>query len=113
MNYASSYIPDLAKKKKDLQSLLRKNNTRGWSDYHTQIVRYLKEECKNVPQLRLPQPEDNLIVQTDVSDKVWSPILKTNLKKIRGYHSGIFSQTEENYNTMEKEILAIIKGIKK
>jgi len=52
-------------------------------------------------------------VQTDVSDKVWSPILKTNLKKIRGYHSGIFSQTEENYNTMEKEILAIIKGIKK
>ena len=45
LNHASSYIPDLAKKKKDLQSLLRKNNTRGWSDYHTQIVKNLKEEC--------------------------------------------------------------------
>ena len=35
LNYANSYIQDLAKKKKNLQSLLRKNNTRGWSDYHT------------------------------------------------------------------------------
>ena len=32
LNYASSYISDLAKKKKDLQSLLRKNNTLGWTE---------------------------------------------------------------------------------
>ena len=31
LNYASSYIPDLAKKKQDLQSLLRKDNTNGWN----------------------------------------------------------------------------------
>jgi len=31
LNYASSYISDLAKKKKDLQSLLRKNNILGWA----------------------------------------------------------------------------------
>ena len=30
----------------------------------------LKEECKNLPQLRLPEPEDNLILQTDASDNV-------------------------------------------
>jgi len=70
LNYASSYILDLANKKKDLQSLLRKNNTKGWSGYHTQIVKNLKEECENLPQIRLPEPEDNLIMQTDASDKV-------------------------------------------
>ena len=52
-------------------------------------------------------------MQTDASNKVWSAILRTDLNKICGYHSGIFSQTEEMYNTMGKEILAIIKGIKK
>ena len=43
LNYASAYIPDLEKKKKDLQSLLRKNNTRGWIDHDTHIVKNLKE----------------------------------------------------------------------
>jgi len=43
LSYAISYILDLAKKKNDLQRLLRKNNTRGWNDYHTQIVKNLKE----------------------------------------------------------------------
>ena len=52
-------------------------------------------------------------MQTDASDKVWSAVLKTDLNEICRYHSGIFSQTEENYNTMEKEILAIIRGTKK
>jgi len=93
--------------------LLRKNNTKGWNDYHSQIVKNLKEECKNPPQLRLLEPEDNLVMQTDASDKVWSAILKTYLNKICGYHSVTFSQTKENCNTMEKEILAIIRGIKK
>jgi len=35
------------------------------------------------------------------------------VNEICGYHSRTFSPTKENYNTMKKEILAIIKGIKK
>jgi len=66
-----------------------------------------------LPQLRLSEPEDNLIMQTDASDKVWSAILKTNLNQICRYHSGTFSPMQENYDTMEKEILAIIIRIKK
>ena len=52
LNYANYYIADLAKEKKDLYNLLRKNNIKGWSDCHTQVVKNLKEECKNVPHLR-------------------------------------------------------------
>jgi len=42
LNYASSYIPDLGKKKRDLRSLLRKNNTIGWIEKHTEIVKKIK-----------------------------------------------------------------------
>ena len=107
-NYATAYIFDLTKKKKDLQSLWRKNNTKGWSDHHTQIVKKLKEEYRNLPQLKLPEPEDNLIIQTDAFDRVLSAVFKTDLNEICGFHCGTFSQTEENHNTMEKEILATI-----
>jgi len=113
LNYASSYIPDLAKKKKDLQSLLRKNNTLGRTEKHIEIVKKLKEECQQLPSLRLPEPKDNFILQTDAFDKTWAAVLKTDLNEICGYHSGTFSEHEENYNTMEKELLAIIKGITK
>ena len=39
--------------------------------------------------------------------------MKTDLKKICGCHSKTFSEREENYNIIEKELLAIIRGITK
>jgi len=96
-----------------LQSLLRKNNTLGWTEKYTEIVKKLKEECQQLSSLRLLEPEDNLILQTDASDKTWTAVLKTDLNEICGYHSGAFSEREENHNTMEKELLVIIRGITK
>ena len=113
LNYAEGFIPDLAKKKHEIQKLLRKNNTKGWNSKHTDIVVSLKEECKTLPELRLPDDKDNLIVQTDASDLYWSAILKTDLNEICRYTSGTFSQAEVNYTTHEKELLGVIKGIRK
>jgi len=96
-----------------LQSLLRKNNTLGWTEKHTEIVKKLKEECSWLPSLRLPESEDNLILQIDASDKIWATVLKIDLNEICGYHSETFSEREENYNTIEKELLAIIRIITK
>ena len=62
LKHASSYIPSLAKNKKDLQSLFRKNNTLDWTEKYTKIVKKLKEECQQLPNLRLPEPEDKLIM---------------------------------------------------
>jgi len=101
LNYATFDIPNLAKKTKDLQSLLRKNNTKGWSDLHTQNVKKLKEEYRNLPQLRLPESEDNLIMQADASNRVQSAVLRVDLNEICGYCSSTFFGTEENCNTTE------------
>ena len=68
LNYASSYILDLTKKRKDLQCLLSKNNTLGGTDKHTYIGILLKEKYKQLTSLRLPDQKDNLILQIDASD---------------------------------------------
>ena len=43
-------------------------------------------------------------MQTNAFYKVWSAILRTDINEVCRYHSDTFSKTEENYNTMEKEI---------
>ena len=93
--------------------MLRKNNTRGWSEEHTKSVKTLKEECKNLPALRLPEENDKLVIQTDASDLYWGAILKTDVNEICRYISGTFNQAQVNYPVHEKELLAIYKGIKK
>ena len=113
MNYEREFIPQLEKKRSLLQKLLRKNNTIGWSNDHTEAVKSLKEEYKNLPKLRLPEPEDNLILQTDASDLYWAVILKIDINKICRYTSGTFNSAEVNYSTNEKILLAIVKGIRK
>ena len=50
----------------------------------TGIIKNLKEECTNLPRLTPPEPENNLIMQIDASNKVWSAVLRTNLNEICG-----------------------------
>lgn len=113
MNYAGEFIPDLAKKRNLLQKLIRKSNRLGWTKEHTKCIKNLKEECKNLPKLRLPDESDNLVLQTDASDYHWGAILQTGLNEICRYTSGTFNDAETRYSTNEKELLAIVKGIRK
>ena len=89
--------------------LLIKKNQTGWSEKHTIIVKELKNICSNLPKLRLPNENDNLILQTDASDKYWTTILTTELGEICHYTSGTFNYNQINYDINEKELLAIIK----
>ena len=77
------------------------------------IVKRLKDICSNLPKLRLPNVNDNLILQTDASDKYCAAILKIDLGEICHYTSGTFNNNHINYDINEKELLAIIKEINK
>jgi len=70
--------------------------------------------CKNPPVLNFPNEEDDVILETDASNEHWSAALKIKEgEKLCKYCSGGFNKTECNYPTMEKEILAVIRGIEK
>ena len=113
LNYSSDFIKGLAKERHELQKLLTNKNQTGWSEKHTIIVKRLKNICSDLPKLRLPNENDNLILQTDASDKYWETILKTYLGEICRYTSGTFNDNKINYDINENELLAIIKGINK
>ena len=93
--------------------MLTKKNQTELSEKHTMIVKRLKDICSNLPKLRLPNENDNLILQTHVSNKYWAAILKTDLGEICRYTSGTFNNNQINYDINENELLAIIKGINK
>ena len=93
--------------------MLTKQNQTEWSEKHTMIVKRLKDICSNLLKLRLPNENDNLILQTYASDKYWAAILKTDLGEICRYTSGAFNNNQINYDINEEELLAIIKGINK
>ena len=70
--------------------------------------------CKNHPVLNFPNEEDDLILETAASNEYWSVVLKIKKgEKLCKYCSGSFDKGECNYPTMKKEILVVIRGIKK
>jgi len=67
--------------------------------------------CKNLPVLNLPNEENDLILEINASNEHWSAVLKIKGEKLCKYCSGSINKAEYNYLTMEKEILAVIRGI--
>ena len=61
----------------------------------------------------MPNENDNLILQTNASDKYWTTILKTDLGEICRYTSETINENKINYDINEKELLVIIKEINK
>ena len=113
LNYSYDFIKDLATERQELQKLLTKKNQTGWSEKYTLKVKRLKDICSDLPKLRLPNENDNLILQTDISDKYWATILKRDLGEICSYTSRTFNNNKFNYDNNEKELLAIIKVFNK
>ena len=52
-------------------------------------------------ELRLPNENDNLILQTYASDKYWATILKIDLGEICSYTSRIFNENRINMILMK------------
>ena len=73
--------------------------------------------CKNLPKLQLSSQDDNLILEIDASENIWSGILKRidyDLDKNKigeslcRYCSGTFKDAETRYHRNEKDLLAVI-----
>jgi len=97
-----------------LQQKVKKEVIWIWTSNDIKIGQNFKKICKNLPVLNLPNEEDDLILETDASNEHWNAVLKIKGgEKLCKCCSGSFNKAECNYPTMEKDILAIIRGIEK
>jgi len=132
LTYAEGYIKNLSEIRKPLQTMLKDDHKWNWKESDTKYIDGIKIKIlKNIPDLHFPKPNDIMIIETDASDQYWAGCLKAyigektfeELKNSKGkihkeeqlckYTSGSFSGATLNYHSNEKELLAILKTVKK
>ena len=134
INYISDqgFLKNITEYTKNLFSKISLKKIWKWEEEDSLQIQKIKDLCKNLPELYIPEEDDYLIVETDASDKTWSGCLKAkkavkslnkekesldskySLKELLcRYISGPFTPTEQRYTTHEKETFAAIKTIKK
>ena len=116
LNYVSDYFQGLRKICRPLYKRLEKNPP-SWTDRHTMIIRQRNKYVKQLPCIVIPSPNTFKIVETDASDIGYGGIIKQVAndakEQIFRFHSGSWSTTQQNYNTIKKEILSIILCVSK
>ncbi|GJR29793.1 putative polyprotein [Tanacetum coccineum] len=118
LNYARNHIPKLGIL---LRPLYEKTNAHGdkrlkSSDY--ELVRKIKEQVQNLPDLEIPPENAYIILETDGCMEGWGGIVKwkkskgdpRSSEKICAYASGKFSTTQ---STIDAEINACINTLEK
>ncbi|XP_059284734.1 uncharacterized protein LOC132038027 [Lycium ferocissimum] len=116
LNYISPFYKDLAKDTSILYDRLKKN-PKPWTDAHTQAVQKIKRKVNNLPCLTLANPNWQKIIETDASDIGYGGILKQLSPNDKQEYLVDFTQkwnnSQKNYATVAKEILAIVKCVLK
>ena len=115
LNYVADFIPHLNNFLKPLHQRLKKNPP-SWTDTHSNIVRKIKSQVKELPCLSLANPSAYKIVETDASDIGNGGILKQRIdgnEKIVAFTSKHWNSSQQNYSPIKKEILAIVLCISK
>ena len=82
-----------------------------WIDIHTETVKKINTQVKAIPCLTFPDPTIPKIIETDASNLGYGGILKqtkNNKEQIIAFASKHWNNSQQNYSTIKKEILAIV-----
>ena len=93
LNYMSSFYPNLRTIIKPLYLRLRQN-PKPWTQEHTKIVKFVKEQVKSLPCKEILNPSTFPIIETNASNIGYSGILKQDFQNqisIVCFHYGIWS----------------------
>ena len=99
-----------------LTQLTRKHSLWRFDDNCRNAFELLKEQFTHAPVLTKWVPDAHLIVETDASDYALAAILSTRTSDGEihpiAFHSRSFNPAELNYDTHDKELLAIFEAFK-
>ena len=91
-----------------------------WKQEHTEAIKRIKKKVKILPTLHIIDKDLPKIIESNASDTGWGGILKQVRKKERKFEeesvkfaSGTWTKAEQNYATIDKEILIALRCIEK
>jgi len=113
--YYRKFIADFSKVAKPLTKLTKKSEKFEWTAEQQNAFETLKEKLMTAPVLKYPDFSEEFIVTTDASAYAIGAVLsqgKVGNDRPIAYASRVLSRAEQNYNTTEKELLAIVWAVK-
>lgn len=116
VNYNRKFIPRITEILEPLHKLLRKENKFEWNDDCQKSFEKLKQILTTEPVLKMYNPKNEIILETDASKIGVGAVLKQvdadkNVNPI-GYFSKKLSNYQQNYPATHLECLAVIEAIK-
>lgn len=115
IGYYRKFIPDFARLTKPLTQCLKKGRKITFDTNYTNCFEKCKTLLTNDPILRYPDFSKEFILTTDASNFAISGILSQGSigsDKPIAYASRTLNESETNYSTIEKELLAIVWATK-
>jgi len=115
VGYYRKFIPQFSKLAAPLQKLLKKDAKYVWEESQEIAFRTLKQKLISQPILQYPDFSREFILTTDASNDGAGAVLsqgKIGKDLPIAYASRSFNKAERNYSTVEKELAAIVWGIK-
>ncbi|KAF8760384.1 hypothetical protein RHS01_01345, partial [Rhizoctonia solani] len=115
VNYLCRFIPNFSTVARPLHNLTKKETPWSWSTLEEQAFQELKALVTKAPVLIHSNPNLPYYLETDASGVAMGAILsqqgEDNCLHPVAYMSKSFSGAEANYDTHNKELLAIIKAL--
>lgn len=113
--YYRNFIPDYSKISKPLTNLLKKDIKFEWSNICNEAFELLKTILCSEPILKFPDFTKPFIITCDASNYAVGSVLSQGEGKLDlpvAYSSRTLNKAEINYSTTEKELVAILFGVK-
>ena len=111
MNYLAQFIPKFSQKAHDLRALLKQDAYWVWEPSHQKCFDNLKAEIKHSACLKYYDTKKPLFLDVDASLKGLGAALVQDGCPV-AFASKTLTDTQSRYTNIEREMLAVIWGIK-
>ena len=112
INYLNQFIPKFADKAQVLRELCKKDTVWYWDETHEKCFSELKQSITVNSCLQYYDPNKEVTLEVDASMKGLGAALIQE-GKIVAFASKTLTETQSRYSNIEREMLAIVFGIKR
>ena len=115
INFYTKFIEKLHINHKPFYDLLHENTPLNWTDEHEGLFQKLKMSVTSETELTIPNTKHPFVITVDASFIELGAVLfqlnEQNKMKVISYNSRILNPQEQNFSTLDRELLGIVHAL--